>query len=111
MQAGSYPYTEPVGIPLPALAERLAERFRTQTQKHTIVVDFPEKFPMILADEDRIIQVISNLISNAIKYAPDGEFASMARSDRNRLSYVSATRAPVSILATSLCIWPVLPLG
>ena len=60
-------------ISLPSLAERLAERFRTQTQKHTIKVDFPEKFPFILADEDRINQVLSNLVSNAIKYAPGGE--------------------------------------
>jgi len=60
-------------ISLPILAEHLAERFRTQTRMHTIMVDFPEKFPIILADEDRIIQVLSNLISNAIKYAPDGE--------------------------------------
>ena len=60
-------------ISVPILAERLAERFRTQTQKNTIIVDFPEKFPIILADEDRISQVLSNLISNAIKYAPEGE--------------------------------------
>jgi signal transduction histidine kinase len=60
-------------ISLPTLAERLAERFRTQTQHHTVVVDFPDKFPVILADEDRIIQVISNLVSNAIKYSPGGE--------------------------------------
>jgi PAS domain S-box-containing protein len=60
-------------ISLPALVERLAERFRTQAGKHTIVVDFPEKFPVILADEQRINQVISNLVSNAIKYSPAGE--------------------------------------
>ena len=60
-------------ISLPTLAEHLAERFHTQTQRHTIVVDFPEKFPIILADENRITQVLSNLVSNAIKYAPDGE--------------------------------------
>jgi PAS domain S-box-containing protein len=60
-------------IALPVLAERLAERFRTQTQHHTIVVDFPEKFPVILADEDRITQVITNLVSNAIKYSLAGE--------------------------------------
>src|SRR5512136_404162 len=60
-------------ISLPTLADRLAERFRTQTQRHTILVDFPEKFPVILADEDRITQVFSNLVSNAIKYSPGGE--------------------------------------
>jgi PAS domain S-box-containing protein len=60
-------------VSLPVLAEHLAERFRTQTQRHTLVVDFPEKFPIILADENRISQVISNLVSNSIKYAPEGE--------------------------------------
>lgn len=58
---------------LPALVDRLAERFRTQSDHHSIIVEFPEKFPLILADEARISQVISNLLSNALKYAPKGE--------------------------------------
>ena len=58
---------------LPELVEHLAERFSTQTDHHTIKVDFPKDFPIILADEERISQVISNLLSNAIKYSPDGE--------------------------------------
>lgn len=60
-------------ISLPALAEGLAERFRTQSRQHTIRVDFPAKFPVILADEHRVSQVISNLVSNGLKYAPEGE--------------------------------------
>jgi K+-sensing histidine kinase KdpD len=60
-------------VSLKRLAERQAERFRPQTGRHTIVVDFPENFPVILADETRIEQVIANLVSNAIKYAPGGE--------------------------------------
>ncbi|MBI4732838.1 MAG: PAS domain-containing protein [Chloroflexi bacterium] len=60
-------------VSLPTLVGRLAERFRTQSRRHTIVVDFPEKFPIILADENRLSQLLSNLLSNAIKYAPEGE--------------------------------------
>ena len=60
-------------VSLPILTERLVERFGTQSKKHTIVADFPEDCPVILADENRIEQVLSNLISNAIKYAPKGE--------------------------------------
>jgi signal transduction histidine kinase len=59
-------------VSLDALSERIAERFRTQTTRHTIEVNFPPGFPVVLADEDRLSQVISNLISNAIKYSQEG---------------------------------------
>ena len=52
--------------------EKIATRFRTQTDKHTIVVNFSKEFPVVVADEDRLGQVISNLLSNAIKYSPEG---------------------------------------
>jgi len=60
-------------ISLHQLAQHLAERLQVQTDQHKIIVNFPEDFPVVMADEVRIGQVLSNLISNAIKYAPDGE--------------------------------------
>jgi PAS domain S-box-containing protein len=60
-------------VSLVVLSRRLAERFRTQSQLHTIVVDFPKNFPVILGDESRLSQLLSNLLSNAIKYSPKGE--------------------------------------
>ena len=59
-------------VALPSLSKRIAERLATQSKKHTIETDFPEKFPIILADETRIEQVITNLVSNALKYAATG---------------------------------------
>jgi signal transduction histidine kinase len=71
LQAGVLPISQS-DVALQTVAERIAERFRTQTQSHQIVVEFPQNFPFVLADEERISQVISNLISNAIKYSVDG---------------------------------------
>jgi len=59
-------------INLPNFVEKLAERFRPQASKHDILVEFPTDFPVVVADEERIGQVLSNLISNAIKYSPEG---------------------------------------
>jgi len=59
-------------VALDQLATRLVERFRTQTTRHEFDLAFPKDFPAIAGDEDRLTQVLSNLISNAVKYSPDG---------------------------------------
>jgi len=59
-------------VALDKLTRRIVERFSTQTTQHTFTTEFPPDFPMVLADEERMAQVLSNLISNAIKYSPAG---------------------------------------
>ncbi len=82
LQAGGFPLKRS-DISLQDMARRLAKRLQTQTTRHQIVVDFPQGFPVVLADETRLEQVLSNLVSNAIKYAPGGEIriSGTARSD------------------------------
>jgi signal transduction histidine kinase len=60
-------------VSIPNIADHIAERFRTSLDNHTLIVDFPQYFPIVLADEHRIEQVLANLISNSIKYSPAGE--------------------------------------
>ncbi len=72
LQAGGLSLSR-ADVALGVLAGRVAEKFGSQSTKHKITTDFPEKFPVILADETRIEQVVANLVSNAMKYAPKGE--------------------------------------
>lgn len=59
-------------VHLPELIQDLAERFQAQTKAHTLVVDVPEDLPPVWADPERVRQILSNLVSNAIKYSPHG---------------------------------------
>jgi PAS domain S-box-containing protein len=83
LQAGGLSLNQ-ADVSLPSLALRVTERFSSQAPKHKLVADFPEKFPVILGDETRLEQVLSNLVSNALKYAPKGEIkiSGSVRSDQ-----------------------------
>jgi signal transduction histidine kinase len=72
LQAGTFNLEISEGVLLPKLARSVARKFQNQTAEHEIVVQFPPDFPPITGDERRLTQVLNNLVSNAIKYSPDG---------------------------------------
>lgn len=59
-------------VRLPALAETVVKDIAHRTKEHQFMIDFPEKFPIIDADPQRVMQVLRNLLDNAVKYSPNG---------------------------------------
>lgn len=64
-------YPEPVDL-LPLIEKVVTVQKSYTTDKHTLSIDVDKDLPIIVADEDKIDQVLTNLISNAIKYSPLG---------------------------------------
>jgi signal transduction histidine kinase len=64
-------------------------RAQAEAKRQTLEVDIPSSLPSVAIDARRIGQVVSNLISNAIKFTPkEGTIRVSARQRDHRLSYL-----------------------
>ncbi|HEY0075347.1 MAG TPA: CHASE2 domain-containing protein [Abditibacteriaceae bacterium] len=61
------------------LALAACESQRAYSSRHTIVCNVPPQLPPVWADRDKVLQILINLISNALKYAPGGQVIVSAR--------------------------------
>jgi signal transduction histidine kinase len=62
----------PERMDLNAVIDDVAGRVRPNAPNHTLTLDLQTDLPPILADRDRLTQVASNLLNNAVKYSPTG---------------------------------------
>ncbi|HZC67129.1 MAG TPA: ATP-binding protein [Nitrospirales bacterium] len=72
IESGQVPLKqEPVG--LAGLIDRTVGLLKhlIEQKQHRVVVKIPTELPPILGDEERLGQVFTNLLDNAIKYTPD----------------------------------------
>ena len=59
-------------IDLVALVHEVAERIQVLSDRHELRLSLPDGELRLLGDRGRLDQVITNLLSNAIRYSPDG---------------------------------------
>ena len=59
--------------------------------------DLDPRLPIVAGDRDRLIQVVSNLVNNAVKYSPEGGTVTMASRVEGKFALVSVTDTGVGI--------------
>ncbi len=78
-----------------ALVDRARTTFFSGGARHAVVIDLPEELPRVMADRERIVQVLNNLLSNAARHSPesspirvgascDGALVAVSVSDKGR---------------------------
>ena len=66
-------------------------------KKIKFITHVPEKFPKILADRQRLIQVFDNLIMNSIKFTPAGGMITISASDKGDFVLFSVADTGIGI--------------
>lgn len=98
-----------------SLVEQTAARLRPQFEEKgvNLKLDLPENLPQVLADEDRISQVLLNLVGNALQYTPtagtvtisvQSPIPALPREASNLPETRQAAQLPISISDTGLGI-------
>ncbi len=64
--------------------------------------DFDPRLPIVVGDRDRLIQVVSNLVNNAIKYSPDGGTVTLSTRAEGGYALISVTDTGLGIPADEI---------
>lgn len=89
LEAGKKLELRPEPTNLPALAESVLALHRNTTLKHDLGLDSELSAPVLLLDGDKVHQVLTNLVGNAIKYSPGGGSVQVRLAERDSEVVVS----------------------
>jgi K+-sensing histidine kinase KdpD len=91
---------EPQPVRLPRLAKVVVDDIANRNNKYRFLIDFPNDFPIVDADPNRIEQVLRNLLDNAVKYSPREGLVVIRGELREDEVVISVAREWVSLLST-----------
>ncbi len=68
---------EPAPLDVGVVLKSCVRRFRARGIRHTLRLRCPANLPLVMADRERIEEVVANLLDNAAKYAPQSRAISI----------------------------------
>jgi histidine kinase len=103
IEAGAYPLDiRPMTVS--PLVETTLKRFASQAQAKQIELrsDLPAGLPPVMADHDRITQVLTNLVGNALQYTPENGRVTILASRHADQIHISVVDTGIGIPAEHL---------
>jgi signal transduction histidine kinase len=90
---------EPSTWPIRALFEQICQRLaaRAQLQQINFEIRIPDEMPDVHADRERIRVVCENLLTNALKYSPNGGIIRISARNDNGMAIVSVSDQGIGI--------------
>jgi histidine kinase len=98
VEAGAYPLDlKPVSAA--ALIENVTTHLSRQFEEKAITLEkeIEKDLPAILADQDRMVQVLTNLLGNALQYTPEGGLVTIYAVRRNHEVVISIVDTGIGI--------------
>ncbi|MDR0876136.1 MAG: HAMP domain-containing protein [Clostridiales Family XIII bacterium] len=85
-----------------ALAQSVTDNFAGELSKKNLRLDLCGEASIVSVDKDRIAGVIGNLISNAVKYTPDGGGIRITVEDKDKAGILTIEDTGIGISETDL---------
>jgi signal transduction histidine kinase len=78
-------HLDPVSLSIHPYVEETFDSLKhgIDEKKQSLTSSFPETLPNVIADPNRLVQILTNLVSNAVKYTPKGGKISVSASQFN----------------------------
>jgi signal transduction histidine kinase len=101
MQSG-FAAIEPRPVDLNAVIAAVVHLTKPTSTTHKFALDLAPDLPPVAGDRDKLYQVVSNLVSNAIKYSPSGGEVRITTRPENGYAHVEIIDQGVGIPNTAL---------